>query len=151
MNSKKLYRSCKDKVLGGVAGGLGEYFEVDATLIRLVIALLFLSGVGFVAYLLAWIIIPMDPSCENSKTGAEEIEEKAEKVANEVLQATKKGEKKVKSEVSDLRFWAGLILVIWACGLLFQNISGISLWHDFWPVVFVFLGAIMIAKSLEKK
>lgn len=71
MTTKKLYRSCKDKILGGVAGGLGEYFEIDPTLIRLVFALAFLSGFGFVAYLIAWIIIPLDPSCVVQKTGAE--------------------------------------------------------------------------------
>lgn len=33
--NKKLYRSTKDKVLAGVCGGLGEYFDVDPTLVRL--------------------------------------------------------------------------------------------------------------------
>lgn len=40
--NKKLYRSTKDKVLAGVCGGLGEYFDVDPTLVRLACGLLWL-------------------------------------------------------------------------------------------------------------
>ena len=42
MNGKKLYRSNRDKMFLGVCGGLGEYFDVDPTLIRLGVALLVL-------------------------------------------------------------------------------------------------------------
>ncbi len=56
---KKLYRSKKDKIIGGVCGGIGEYFKVDSTLIRLLwIFAAFLGGAGLLAYLIAWIIIP---------------------------------------------------------------------------------------------
>jgi phage shock protein C len=59
--TKRLYRSSKSKVLGGVCGGLGEYFEIDPTLIRLfaVIALFFTDGAVFVAYIIGWIIMPL--------------------------------------------------------------------------------------------
>jgi len=58
---KRLYRSKKSRVLGGVCGGIGEYFEVDPTLIRLAwILISILTGVfpGIIAYFIAWIIIP---------------------------------------------------------------------------------------------
>ena len=55
---KRLYRSRKDKRIGGVCGGLGEYLSIDPTLIRLIWVLLALSGVGILAYFIAWIIIP---------------------------------------------------------------------------------------------
>ena len=60
MTVKRLYRSKKDRILGGVCGGLGEFFKIDPTIIRLVWALLTLLsiGLGIIAYLLAWIIIP---------------------------------------------------------------------------------------------
>lgn len=56
---KRLYRSSTDKVLGGVCGGIAEYLEVDPVVVRLiwVIASL-LWGIGIIAYILAWIIIP---------------------------------------------------------------------------------------------
>ena len=60
--NKKLYRSTKDKVLAGVCGGLGEYFDVDPTLVRLVCGLLCLyAGTGRLAYVVAACIIPVDP------------------------------------------------------------------------------------------
>ena len=56
---KRLYRSRTDKVIGGVCGGLAEYFDVDPTLVRLLVVLLFLAGgIGVLAYLIAWIVIP---------------------------------------------------------------------------------------------
>ncbi|MBC8435000.1 PspC domain-containing protein [archaeon] len=57
---KKLYRSKTDKIIAGVCGGLGDYFEVDPVLIRLLwIFLIFGYGFGVFAYLVAWIIIPL--------------------------------------------------------------------------------------------
>lgn len=60
---KRLYRSKHDAIFGGVCGGLGAYFEVDPTLVRViwVIASLFSMGLGVLAYLLAWLIIPQEP------------------------------------------------------------------------------------------
>jgi phage shock protein C len=57
-NVKKLYRSRTDRMIAGVCGGFGEYFNVDPTIIRLVWALLGLSGTGILAYIIAWIIMP---------------------------------------------------------------------------------------------
>jgi phage shock protein PspC (stress-responsive transcriptional regulator) len=60
---KRLYRSERDKMLGGVCGGLGDYFKVDATLIRLawVILTIFPScGLGLLAYIIAAIVIPAE-------------------------------------------------------------------------------------------
>ncbi len=56
--SKKLYLSQTDKKIGGVCGGLGEYLDVDPTIIRIIWALLIFSGVGLLAYLIAWLVIP---------------------------------------------------------------------------------------------
>ena len=59
---KKLYRSRTDKKLCGVCGGLAEYLEVDATIIRLVLALMVIfAGFGVLAYLVAALVIPMAP------------------------------------------------------------------------------------------
>ena len=60
---KKLWRSSKDKMLGGVCGGFGETFSIDPTLVRLVFVFLFVAT-GFlpllIAYLVGWIIVPQD-------------------------------------------------------------------------------------------
>jgi phage shock protein C len=57
--SKKLYRSKKNKIIGGVCGGIAEYFNVDPTIVRLLWLFLTLgTGVFFIAYLLAMLIMP---------------------------------------------------------------------------------------------
>ena len=59
MNNKKLYRSMTDKKLCGVCGGLGEYFDVDPTLIRLLwVIFTFMGGAGLLAYIICAIIVP---------------------------------------------------------------------------------------------
>lgn len=61
---QRLYRSRVDKMLGGVCGGLGEYFDVDPVLVRLgfVILTILGSGVGVLIYLVLWIVIPKEGS-----------------------------------------------------------------------------------------
>ena len=61
--AKKLYRSTVDRKLFGVSGGLGEYFDIDPTLIRLfwVILCFFSCGAAFLGYLICAIFIPQQP------------------------------------------------------------------------------------------
>lgn len=62
MVAKRLYRSGKERVLGGVCGGLGEYFNIDPTVVRLLWVLFALAGgSGILFYLIAWFIIPRNP------------------------------------------------------------------------------------------
>ena len=60
---KKLYRSRTNKKLFGVCGGLAEYFDIDPTVLRLILVLAVVcAGVGLVAYLIAALIIPVNPN-----------------------------------------------------------------------------------------
>ncbi len=59
---KRLYRSIRNRKIAGVCGGLGEYFDIDPTLMRLLAVVLFLAGGGGgLAYIVAWIIVPEAP------------------------------------------------------------------------------------------
>ncbi|PKL63907.1 MAG: PspC domain-containing protein [Methanomicrobiales archaeon HGW-Methanomicrobiales-3] len=60
---KRLYRSKKDRMVGGVCGGLGEYADIDPALIRifLVILIVFSWGMFLLIYIIAWIIVPPAP------------------------------------------------------------------------------------------
>lgn len=61
MARKRMTRSQSEKMIGGVCGGMANYFQVDPVVVRLIVVLLTLStGVGFFAYLLFWGIIPME-------------------------------------------------------------------------------------------
>lgn len=58
MDIRRLYRSDTDKMLLGVCGGIGEYLNVDSTVIRLLWAILACTGPGLLAYIAAAIIMP---------------------------------------------------------------------------------------------
>ena len=59
---RKLYLSVENRKIWGVCGGLGEFLGIDATVIRLIWAILtFVYGVGFFAYLIAALVIPRRP------------------------------------------------------------------------------------------
>ena len=62
MNEKKLYKSNTDKKIAGVCGGIAEYFNIDATLVRLGwVVFSLLGGSGLLAYIIAAIIMPDRP------------------------------------------------------------------------------------------
>jgi phage shock protein C len=61
-DKKRLYRSRSERWLAGVCGGIGNYFNTDPTVIRVifVVAALILGG-GLLIYLILWLIIPLEP------------------------------------------------------------------------------------------
>ena len=59
---KRLVRPREGRKLAGVCLGLGEYFDLDVTLVRVVwLITAFCTGVGFLGYLVAWIVMPEEP------------------------------------------------------------------------------------------
>ena len=76
--TKRLYRSRTDKKIAGVCGGLGKYFNIDPTIVRIVCVILMLGwGIGLFTYVIAAFVIPEEP-IENNKKNEDIIE--AEKV-----------------------------------------------------------------------
>jgi len=64
MQTKRLYRSNKDRMIAGVCGGLAEYFNIDPVIIRIIAVILLLPGglPGFVPYVILWIVVPVNPN-----------------------------------------------------------------------------------------
>lgn len=58
MEEKKFYLSSTDKRIGGVCGGIAEYFGIDPLLVRIGFLLMVFMGYGFLLYLLLWILAP---------------------------------------------------------------------------------------------
>lgn len=60
MSEKRLHRSTTDRRVAGVCGGLAEYFELDATLVRILyfVALILPGGIGILPYIVLWIVLP---------------------------------------------------------------------------------------------
>ncbi len=82
MKNKKLYRNTDNKMLSGVCSGIGEYFGVDITLIRLVYAFLTIFTSifpGVILYIVAVIIIPRKSDIEREEVKEAEYTEKSSK------------------------------------------------------------------------
>lgn len=90
MNNKKLYRSSENKVISGTIGGVAEYFDIDATLLRLGFVLIALiTGVfpAVIAYIIAVFVVPPKPKVEMKDASFTEAP-KAEATKEEVKQET---------------------------------------------------------------
>jgi len=60
--TKRLYRSKDNHYIGGVCGGIAEYFNIDPTLVRLgLLVFALMGGSGVLAYIIAWCVIPEHP------------------------------------------------------------------------------------------
>ncbi|MCH8871612.1 PspC domain-containing protein [candidate division KSB1 bacterium] len=80
--ANKLLRSVKDKMIGGVCGGLAEHFNIDPSLVRVGFVLVtFASGIvfGVIAYIVMMIIIPEETATEASVTPAKTTSAKSKK------------------------------------------------------------------------
>ncbi len=77
---KKLYRSVEDRMVGGVCAGLADYFDIDATIVRLVFVLGFFASVSGLlwAYIIMMIVVPeYVPASEDIVTAdVEDVPEK---------------------------------------------------------------------------
>jgi phage shock protein C len=92
----RLYRSRSDKMLGGVAAGLADYFDVDPVLIRLawVVLTVLSGGIFTLAYLLLWVIVPAQDQTITGRTAMQEniieVGEEARNVSRGLREALRK-------------------------------------------------------------
>lgn len=153
--NKRLYRSAKSKVFGGVAGGIADYFEIDPIIIRLLfVVIAFAGGGGVIVYLILWIALPLEPIMPfNMNMGSGEpfsSDNPGEpSSADYNTGASNPFNIPVKPENRN-----GLIggIVLISLGLIFlanRFIPNID-FGDLWPLVLVVLGGVLIATSLAE-
>ena len=129
----RLYRSTTEKYIGGVCGGLGEYFGIDPAFIRILFVLLiFANGIGLLAYLIFWIAIRKRTFALQTVT--------APASAEPVLSSAR-------SSVWN-RYLPGLLLVIIGAILLIHQHW---YWFDiewifdqYWPLLLIALGVLLL-------
>ncbi|PLX05072.1 MAG: stress-responsive transcriptional regulator [Marinilabiliales bacterium] len=142
-NSSRLYRSVRDKMIGGVCGGLANYFNVDIALIRIAFVLLLIfGGGGFLAYIILWIVIPAEPVgfTRTVNTGVgQDTEDK-----NNVSNPGDSNERK-KNNTSLI---AGIVLILIGLIILFDRVFPFYDIIDFWPLVLIILGVMMIKPEI---
>ena len=117
---RRLLRSREDRVIGGVAGGVGAYLGIDPVIVRLVFVVLALAGGGgILAYIVAWIVIPEAP-----EDGAP------------VPQGTS----------SSTPVLAGLVLVALGGLLLADQLLPAFSWRYVGPVLLILFGGLLLAQ-----
>jgi phage shock protein C len=139
---KRLYRSRTHRVIGGVAGGLGEYLDVDPVLLRIAFVVAFLAGgVGILAYIIAWIIIPEQPR-ESPMTTPPDPQQP--NIPPQPQQTPRAEEPHRRGSVV-----GGLILLV--LGLLFlgQNFLPDFNFGDWSPLILVAIGAGLLYKAVR--
>lgn len=145
--NKQLYRSESNRLIAGVAGGLGEYFDVDPTLIRIAFVLLTLSGgSGILIYIVLWIIIPTASSGRHAAThdtmkeNAKEVEAKAKHFAKEAEHA---------AQGADTKVWLGAGLAVLGAWLLLTNFGILNVWFvgRLWPLILIVIGISILGNS----
>ncbi len=147
-NFSSLHRSSTNKVIAGVAGGLGGYFKIDPTIIRILFILLTVfSGSGILIYLVLWLIMPLDnakislSNNDNLKQNANEMSAKARSFAHDLRFASPHRE--------ESRFWWGLAIVIFGFLVLFHNFGLFEIFSmsKLWPLVLVGIGIMIINRK----
>jgi len=145
MENNRLYRSKKDVIIGGVCGGLGEYFSADPVIFRIVFVVLSLfGGSGLLVYILFWIFIPENPEPFNKKSftmdqNAQNQEPFNQKADNKIPQDSNRG-----------GLIGGVILI--TLGLMFladRFIPRID-FGDLWPLILIVAGVLVIQQSYKK-
>ena len=92
---KRLYRSRKERIIGGVCGGLGEFFAVDPTLIRLLFilgAFLGFPGATLLVYLVLLVIVPEEPAPGIQRTTSPAEDFRQAKITPSSTQTSEAGE-----------------------------------------------------------
>jgi len=153
--NKRLYRSAKSKVFGGVAGGIAEYFDIDPIIIRLLfVVLVFAGGGGFLVYLILWIALPLEPlTTFNMNMGSGEPYS-AENPGEQSTTDSGPGAANpfnipVKPENRNSLIGGVVLISIGVIFLANRFIPNIN-FGDLWPLALVVLGGVLIATSLAQ-
>ncbi|NMC53463.1 MAG: PspC domain-containing protein [Chloroflexi bacterium] len=145
---KRLYRSRKDVILGGVCSGLGDYFGLDPAIFRILFVLFAVAGgPGVLVYIVLWIILPLEG--ETDSAGAfdgQEFSSRARQMGQELGQAVRQPNQR------GLRYLGiGLLL---AGGWLFLQALDLP-WLEWantrllWPLTLVMIGVVMLTRAFH--
>jgi len=153
MHNKKLHRSRTDKMIGGVAGGLAEYFNIDPVIVRVLFVItVFLGGGGILAYIILWIVLPEEPleyqfqnvnnSEKNKGTSAGSTKSSGESGFETVnLNGV------VESVKDNRKILGGVILIGIGMLILLDNLIPRFDAGDYWPLILIGVGVGIIIKS----
>lgn len=139
---KRVYRSRKNKVIGGVAGGLAEYFDIDPVIVRVIFVVTAVAwGISILAYIILWIAIPENPKFDEEEF-LEDLEPDYVKEADEIYSRNKKTNRKV---------IAGIILIAIGSLILMKKFLPVIQWSYVLPFIIIVIGAYVIYTAYNGK
>lgn len=159
MKKKRLYRSKKDQVIAGVCGGIGEYFEIDSTIVRVIFVILALwGGLGIILYIIGMIVIPYEgeDTMGTIKKDTEKLREKAAEFKEDIKSAASdfkssaKDDRVERSREKRGSQTFGLILILIGIFILFNNLIPEFDSRFFWPIVLIIIGLFILASGRRK-
>lgn len=137
-DTNRLYRSTSDKVIGGVAGGLGNYMNIDPVIVRILFVLMAIfGGSGVLVYIIMWIIIP-----EQKYRFGTEIPNNPQPTAGINDKDT--------STRTNTSLIAGIVLIAFGLLFLIDRLVPYYSIHDFWPLLLILAGALLIKPEIFK-
>lgn len=146
-NPQRLYRSRKERVVAGISGGLGEYFNVDPIIFRLLFVILtFVNGIGVLIYLLLWITVPREG--EEGNLDALHIHATIKEKMDDMESHFKK-EKDVGNTKHVGRGIFALALVVVGVLALISNLLSLRVirFDIAWPVIVIIIGLYLIFRD----
>lgn len=151
---KTLYRSQTDSVIAGVSGGLGKYFNIDPVLFRILfVVLTFLAAGGVVAYIIFWVVMPVEPYRfrkedpyfkKTSTMDEEQSDSEDDELANQFSPKNYKPR-------NDGGLIVGIILITLGGMFLISRLVPHIDFQDIWPVILIVVGLVIIAGNFRVK
>lgn len=149
MNHSRLYRSTSQRVFGGVAGGIAEYFNIDPVIIRVIFVLAAIfGGGGVIIYLVLWIAVPERPFTStmfNSGTQSEAKPGEGGQAESNAFQQTYPASQSYTGSLI-----GGIVLIGIGALILAARVLPNVFFRDLWPFVLVVAGIILIVTSLNQ-
>lgn len=143
--SRQLYRSEANRVIGGVCGGIGEYFDIDPIFIRLIFLFLFFySGSGLLIYMILWLVLPSEHATKQmpSRTVRQNWKE-MKSSAKDFVSDMKSG-----SRTNNSRRIIGVVIIFFGVVFLLDNfnITAFDYIWRFWPLLLVVFGLVILIR-----
>lgn len=160
METKRLYRNDTDRLLGGVCAGLAAYLKADALIVRvLFVALALINGVGLIAYLLLWILVPeagteYADQNEMIKRNTQEIGQRLQSLVRQAGSALSgRGIDPWQGRTKSQTLLIGVAILGLGILILLNNVGALP-WlrlGTFWPLLLIAAGAAMLLKTLRNR
>lgn len=137
MSHRKLTRSASNRVLAGICGGLGNYFDIDPIVFRIIFIVLGLSGGGIIAYIIMMFVIPSEKDVAPDHSSKGINEEWINDVSNEIKEEVSTH---VKKDVSIFSTVIGICLICLGFFLLFPWFH----FRLFFPIALIICGILLL-------